>query len=213
MKRLIQFAALFCAFVLLAAPGCEREDRSGILREQKSIQSSRDSITSVFTTDSLSPEMLTAYEESAKLLFADFSDYLNILSDTTLAPEFKAKTRQMILDMFISEYALIGFSNENEVGMEKVALVDLLDRGNVFIKSSEKLQPDSILISEPLHQVNDTLLQGRLTYIFRPSPSHPNEKKYLFSGRSIEFFTLKRMKRFGKEEYKVWTVLLGESGI
>jgi hypothetical protein len=135
MKRSLRLSALVVLYLLFSAKSCDQQEEFDGARQQRATEAAKDSIVSVFGSDTLTALTLTAFEETAKLKFADLFDYLDILSDTSAAPAFKEQAGQMARELFISEYSFPRFA-----------------------------RPDSIWVMEHLHRVSDSLLTGRLGF-------------------------------------------------
>ena len=113
MKRFFMLSTLLLIYLLFSSRSCNNQEEFEAAREQKQLETSIDSISSAFSSDKLSSETLRAFEETARQRFADFVDYLAILSDTVAAPAFKENTRRMIRELFISDQCVLRFTSTN----------------------------------------------------------------------------------------------------
>ncbi|MCX6245949.1 MAG: hypothetical protein NTU98_14740 [Bacteroidetes bacterium] len=211
MKRILKLSAFILVYLLCCAKSCDNEEQFSAARNQKRIKSEKDSLTSAFGSDTLSATNLNAFEETAKNRFNDFFDYLAVLSDTTSAPEFMAHSKQMILGLFRSGNDFLRFTHPGEKKMVKTSLNELAGEKSSTEINIGSVKPDSLWISQNLHPVSDSAFAGRIGFSYRSINSGPDLKKYHLAGGSIDFFAVKREKKFGKEVHKVWTVLLGEN--
>ena len=109
MKRLLRISALVLLYCLSTAKSCSNQEENDAAREQVVVTAVRDSIRSAFDSGSLSPETLGSMEESAKLKLLELSDYLHILSDSTLDLGYRQKAAEMVHGLFISGLTEKGF--------------------------------------------------------------------------------------------------------
>jgi hypothetical protein len=137
MKRSLWLSVLIILYLLLCAKSCDQQEEFDAVREQKRADSVKDSILSVFGSDTVASSTLAAFEEEAKIKFADFFDYRDIISDTSAAPVFREQAREMAAALFIS--------------------------GNSAFKGN-MARPDSIWIKQPLNRVNDSIFTGELGF-------------------------------------------------
>ena len=207
MKRLLKLSALLILYLLFSAKSCDREEQNNEARQQRTIRAARDSIVSVLGSDTLSAATINGFEETAKIKFADFLDYLDLLSDTTLAPEFRQHAGEMIRGLFLNESAVLQLAGPGMIRKE-VTLTELLDPASVAAGKIRVPEPDSLWVMEALLPVNDTLLKGKLGLsLILPASADPG--KYELAGKAVDFYAVKCRKVFGRDTVKIWTVLLG----
>jgi hypothetical protein len=137
MKFSLRLSVLIVLYLLLSAKSCNQQEEFDAAREQKRADSAKDSILSVFGSDTVTSSTLAAFEEEAKIKFADFFDYQDILSDTSAAPAFREQAREMAGELFIS--------------------------GNPAFHAINT-RPDSVWVKQPLHRVNDSIFTGELGF-------------------------------------------------
>ena len=111
----------------------------------------------------------------------------------------------------MSDSCVLSFKSQSGTKKEKIMLADILDPKSVFPENLSVLHPDSIRVLESLHPLNDSTFEGRLGFTINSSSSLTDIKKYYSASGTIEFFAVKREKRFGGEGLRVWSVLLGEN--
>ncbi len=210
MKKKLLFPALVVMYLLFSAKSCNSGEEMTDAREQNKIKTTKDSIVHNFGSEGLSEEALRAYEETARLRFADFADYYTILTDTAAARTFRIRAGEMISNIFISENSVFLISAPGgSRATEKICLKDLVDNAWAKGKNPFTLSPDSVWITQQLHQQNDSVYAGKLAFT---STKIPSAKKAVAFGNS-EIFVLKREKSFGREKLNAWTVVLGETQI
>jgi hypothetical protein len=209
MKRLFRFSAIIVVYLLSSAKSCDNQEQFDAMRDQRKVKSAMDSIRSEFSAATPSASTLNAFEETAKLRFADFADYLNILADTGVAPAFREHTKQMIRDLFLPGNVVLEFSLDGSKKQEAFTLDALLTEGPPTGIKAHVSCPVKVWVMDDLQAQNDSLFAGRLGFSANTDATSPDPEKYQLSGGSIRFYALKREKLFGKDSLKVWTVLLG----
>jgi|WetSurSiteA1Bulk_404760.scaffolds.fasta_scaffold00063_13 hypothetical protein len=212
MRRFLYILALFFIYILLCARSCDNGSDFRARREQMKLQYTRDSISAVFSSYAVSPNTLHAFEENAKIKFTDLLDYLEIFTDPDIAPEFRQHTGQMIRDLFLSENCLLHFTGRHGKAWTNLSVNELVNTGPVFRKSMAIMQPDSLWIERGLHLVNDSTFYGKIGFSSsKPLPDTDNQSYYP-AGGYIDFYAVQRIRNFGSDTLKIWTVLLGENG-
>ena len=170
-------------YILACGKSCDDGEKRELAREKASASATIDSLKTIFESDSLSAEILRAFEASAILKFRDFTDYYRIASDTSAAEIFRNQARKMILSSFL-------------------AVNDLPDMTPFTLSSME--------VGEPFHQINDTLYEGTLYFTATHVGSSAVEStKHPVSG-TAGIFLSRHPKSFGNDTLKVWDVFLGE---
>ncbi|MFZ4522972.1 MAG: hypothetical protein ACOYNC_14780 [Bacteroidales bacterium] len=187
MRRTIKISALILLYFLACGKSCDNQERYQAEKERKSIKTATDSLHAEFGSDTLSVSALHAYEESAKMKFSDFLDYLRILHDTTAAEPFRVKAREMIGKIFIGGIGEpAGYSTVN---------------------------PGSVIVTEPARQVSPSTCKGKLGFTMtqqehgKGAKSDPTIKP---TSGSIGFLIIKHDKKFGPDAVSVWEVFLGD---
>ena len=210
MRKFFYLSGLIFLYLLLTAKSCDNNEQASDARDQTRIKLTQDSIKSTFESDAMSIASLRAFDLTARLKLSDFSDYLSFLSDSTVAPAFQEKTREMIRRLFISENSVVQFSKPDYQGRKEITIKQLLNFRSGLSKTLEKLPFDSIKVMQSLGKINDSVYVGKL--IFPLNYSGQTEKKSQdinLSKGTISFLAIKCEKKFGKERLKIWTVFLG----
>ncbi|MEI7724209.1 MAG: hypothetical protein WCK09_03845 [Bacteroidota bacterium] len=186
MKRLLRISSLIVLYCLTTAKSCDSPGEEKA-RDQANIIATRDSITSVVSSESLSEETLKAFEESAKQKLSDFSDYASVMTDTTIGQTFRNQAADMIRQLFIAD-----------------ALV-------MPEKSAENLVFDSVTVLQPLHRTSANSYAGQLSCIVSTA------KKYSTYGKSqstrvlaVDIHLIKRAAVIGKDTLSSWKIFLGK---
>ena len=209
MKRYLKIAAMALVWIISSGKSCNDNDEHFAVREEARVQATKDSVVSAFSTDSLAPATLRAFELTAQGKLADFADYLHILNDSAAKPAFKTKTREMIGELFISGEVHLRFPQRGCPDLKDISLAEILKPGSKQLHT--ELLFDSVGVKKPLKMENDTLCSGQL--IFTKQNTLP-VVKYQNPGKSlvnlIDIYAVKRQKVFGTDTLKVWKVLLGD---
>ena len=211
MKRILRISALILVYFLSSARSCNDAGNEDAAFAEAKERAAKDSITSAFSSDSLSPATLRAFELTARYKLTDFADYLQIFTDRSTNPAFKNKAGKMIRDLFISEDVRLEIGSPGHQDKSALRLKDILGSELKNGQPEERMAFDSIRLKQTLHRENDTLFSGQLA--FRILYSHAeNQQKSLVTGSDniAEIFLVKRKLIFGTDSLKVWKVFLGE---
>jgi hypothetical protein len=209
MKRVLKISALILVYLLACAKSCDNGQDSDNAQDLAKVNAARDSISSAFSSDTLSSAGLRALEATALYKLSDFSDYLRIFTDTSANQAFRNKAGEMISDLFVSRDVLleVACSGHKEKGLR---LRDMLDSKKKNRLTEAGISFDSIIIKQSLHRVNDTLLSGELK--FRVLCNHTkgqNRPLVAAQDNVAEILVVKKWKIFGSDSLKVWKVYLG----
>jgi hypothetical protein len=211
MRRIFYIPALILLYLLTTSKSCDRQEQDDDSRDQARVKSAQDSIKSTFASDTLPGASLQAFEATAKIRLADFSDYLSILADTSFDTTFRAKAREMIQALFISENSVLWLTGPGKQGRREFSVKQVLASGVEGSITFGKIMPESILVQQPLKRAGDSVYTGQLCFSYIPS-RHMNEKdpERKLSAGAIDFMLIKHKKAFGTVTLIVWEVFLGE---
>jgi hypothetical protein len=210
MKWLSYILLLALIYIICSAKGCTDDQNIRELNEEKLIIALRDSVRSVFETDSIGDTFIRAYEQTACRKLIDFADYLKIVSDTSLDKEFRKQAAEMVSKIFISGEAKIVNWSIIDSKSEINTLEQLLDR-SLSEGMISWIEPFKINVRKPLTLLNDSALAGSLSFYQRRIPfideiSSDTIDKMFF----IDIYALKKVKSFDKEQLRIWEVFLGD---
>jgi hypothetical protein len=196
MRKVVYISVLIMIYLLLTAKSCDNREQRNAARDERLIDATKDSISTVFESDTLSNSSLRAFEATAEMKLFDISDYLKIQADSTIGKVFKNKTEAMIHALFVGDN-------------EKVALcIAKLNNLNLDKKSVEF---DSVEIDKPLQKVNDSLYSGQLRFlIYNTQPGKSDKNIIPEKEKHIEIYLIKQEKVFGRNSLKVWAVIFGD---
>lgn len=209
MKRFFYISVLMLLYILCSSKSCSDQEESGSRRGRGSTRFIKDSITAAFSSDTLTNTSIAAYEETAKLKLSDFWDYLHIVSDTGTAIEFKKQTKRIALGLFLRPKTNLQFKFREDQKVNTTCLSDFLDDESLLRQRLEKLSPDSVWVNEHLKKVNDSLFSGSMAFSLSSIAISNHKTNHAITG-SVEFYSCKRAKHFGKESFMVWEVYLGD---
>ncbi|MEI7661011.1 MAG: hypothetical protein WCK34_02375 [Bacteroidota bacterium] len=211
MRRFIKLSAIVLVYFIACGKSCNGPGEDNAKREMDQARRAKDSIASVFSSDSLSQESLRAFELTALYKLSDFSDYLQIIGDSSTGPAFRTKTGEMIRDLFLSENVRFRFAVPGCGEIKELSLEELLQTGLSVQPAGQKMVFDSASVLKKLQMDNDTTCSGRLAFCLRyGNPLLPGQKGNRCAGRSIDIFAVKCRKIFGSDTLRVWKVFLGD---
>jgi hypothetical protein len=211
MKWLLRILTFLSLYLLLCSKGCNDNMEADEAREQEKTAMLKDSIMSSFESDSLSEKSLQAFGATASQMFSDFTEYLKILDDTTIAPAFRKKTEDMIRGLFISGNSIIRIPGTGLQGMKEITLAWMTQPGHAYTQEFGLIHADSVRVKKSLERKSDSLYAGELS--FPVNPELPARSGSLASRRlygTVDFVATRRSKTFGKDTVKIWTVFLGK---
>jgi hypothetical protein len=210
MKRLFYIAWLVFAYCLLTAKSCDDRPQSDEARDQDLIAATRDSIRSSFGSDILSANALRAFESDARIKLSDFSDYMAILTDTSMAAPFRDKAREMVRGLFVSETSVFGVTQLGRQEKKEVQVRELLQPSSAGPFPIKKIESGSVMIGQSLVRTSDSVYAGKLAFSFVPANQKPAKNQPPEAGNgTIGFCVIKHKKIFGKETLVVWDLFLG----
>jgi hypothetical protein len=206
MKRLVKISALLLLYCLTTAKSCSNNEEGKAARERYVVDATVDTIRRALSSDSLSEESLRAFGELAGRKLLDFSDYMKILTDSSIDTAFRQKAAGMIKALFISDSVVISLGNDNKKGALSVTVKNLVN------KRESAMYPgfDSVKIIQPLYRTAPDSYTGRLSSL-TSSTSSLNRDGRKVSGQLITVdFSLVRIKTIiDKDTLNSWKVLLG----
>jgi hypothetical protein len=208
MKRILKISAVFILYLLLCGKSCDDEEGK-LLRQEKQVESARDSIREEFEVDYLSEESRFAAEVSALQKLRDLSDFAGIFSDLSMDSQFRQKSGEMMKELFVSDKSALTFGGKGN--RANVTLRDFLNQG--FGKGVIKAEVifDSIRVLEPIQKSGNDMYKGRIGAAQRvicitaeDTIASPLEEI------TVDIINQRENKAFGKDTLKVWKVTLGD---
>jgi len=211
MKRFLIIICSFIAFLVFCSKSCETPEDQQADKEEAVFKATLDSINSSFSSDQPSEQSLRSLEVKAKQKLTDLADYLQIYADKSLDEAFREHARQMILDLFISDSVRILLKVKDGMSDKSISLKDFLQSGSGPSGKILNLTFDSIILSEPLHRINEILYLGNLRFSQRYEiPSASNLEISCSVKKEVNIIATKIRKQFGRDTLQIWQVYLGD---
>ena len=211
MRRFFKISALILVYFLCTAKSCNDREQDELIQEQSIITATKDSLASVFTSDSLPLNSLRAFETTARLKLSDLSDFVRILADSTTDSLFKAKTCEMIRRQFIPGDVRFHISHDGCQKAKEMSLEQFLSTWRNISDQHGKLVFDSIRVLKSLQRTDDSSYSGQLCFKGHCCcPASVNEKVLNDRISTVDFFVIKQRKVFGRDTINVWEALLGD---
>ncbi len=213
MRKILNIIFLMAIWFLLTAKSCDHAERSNRAHEEKLTETSKDSIISAFSPDRLSRRALRDFEESARLKLYELGDYLNILADSGTPDGFKIKVVALSGSVLFSNKVRFDLTTRHCPNGDNQLFHYFQKSGFSNIIVPAGIDFDSVFILKPFEPVNDSLYAGQLGFNAGCMPPYYNERaRRLWEKKVIDLFILKRIKVFGADTIKVWTLLFGDAG-
>jgi len=184
MRRFFQISALIFVYFIVCGKSCDSNEQFTHELEKNQANRNRDSITSVFQSDSLGQPVLRAFEATARIKLTDLSDYLKVMNDSTAEKAFKEKAAEMARALCIP-------GKEIPVRMKGVAV-------------------DSIRVFKTLQRLSDSVYAGKLCFKAMLPTKQSGSDHLQANIRFADIFALKQDKVFGRDTLTIWNVLIGD---
>ena len=170
----------------------------------------KDSVKHVFMSDTLTEQMLAAYEVTAAQRLNDFADYMRIISDTALDLRFRTHAAELVKDLFAGdETELSGWSKshpEPRLNSLNNLISYSLSEGVSFWN-----RPMHINSIKPFAGINDSTFTGILSFNYKSLSLSGQDTSEIASGRLvIDIYLMKKTKTFGKDRVQfgmsIWAI-------
>jgi hypothetical protein len=209
MSRWFYGILFLITVIICSADGCDEDPEIIALREVQYTTGRIDSVRFTFTADSITFNELKAYETTARQKLSDLSDYLNIITDTTLDLRIRQQAYNMILDLFIPGEPVV--KQLAAICPDwKSASEDLLHFQGTPEVAPCRIRPSGIIISEPFARKNDSTYKGTLSFYQQNHlPVKVPEEQYPTGSYTIDIYLIRNIKTFGSQHLKVWDTYLG----
>jgi hypothetical protein len=209
----IKYILIFIAIYLIcSARTCTEDEEAAAKREEQDIIKLIECVETVFTSDTLSDDLLRGYEINAINKLNDFGDYLKIVSDTTLELKFRQHAAELTRNLFIpGEIELNNWSKAYPA--PALNTLEFLLEYSLSEGISCWLMPLQINVSTPFILKNDSTFSGALNFKQDCISLNKREISGSVSGKLIiDIYLIKQPKQFGDEKLNVWKVYLGDIG-
>ncbi len=209
MKRIFKISTIIIILFVLSAPSCE-DEKDNANREEAILNDTKNEIREEFEANYLTETSLFAFEAVAIQKLSDFTDYLRILSDTSLDMSFRAKAGEMIKNTFQSENVNLRLNEEAKETEKEFEVHNLIEMGLDNQLSFPPFLLDSISVQEPLRRIGNSTYSGILRFSQNYTDPSVSEMIIKSVSRTVDVYVVKEDKIFGADTLKIWIVRLGE---
>lgn len=160
--------------------------------------------------DNLSDNNIVAFEQRAMQKLEDFSDFLAILSDTTIDSEFKKQAALMAVEIFINTENTISFSLSDDLSADEQTIEAFLlelQNGKLGILS---IEIQNVSTSQKMKQSNNQEYKGLMKLELSIANKRETQIKKNTVQLECEVMAKKVDKEFGNTSKMVWEVFLGD---
>lgn len=160
--------------------------------------------------DYLSDNNIVAFEQRAMQKLEDFSDFLAILSDTTIDSEFKKQAALMAVEIFINTENTISFSLSDDLSADEQTIEAFLlelQNGKLGILS---IEIQNVSTSQKMKQSNNQEYKGLMKLELSIANKRETQIKKNTVQLECEVMAKKVDKEFGNTSKMVWEVFLGD---
>jgi len=210
MKLINNILIIVLLYFICSARTCTEDDSTAERDKESDLSELRDSIKQVFEVNFPDDELLKALEETAKEKLIDFSDYLRLVSDSSLDARFRQQAAETAGRLFVSKDINIRKWSKAYPVHDLKTLEYLLSEG-LLRGMSYWIQPFQIEVKTPLTWKNDTTFTGTLSFYQQIIPfDNQTPPVNLPAITVIDIYALKKIKSFGQEHLSIWEVYLGD---
>lgn len=201
---------LIIVYFTCCAKTCSEDDNDVAVKERESVIELRDSIKQVFGTSLPGNQYLRALETTARLKLIEFSDYLKIVSDSSVDIRLREQAGEMIKTLFVSDGTdvrkwNIVLQNTDIDSLEQMIGASLSKGMPCWIR------PYEITVSVPLTLENDSTFTGRLSFKMEYVPFiYQDKEKEIHGVYMIDIHAVRKLKIFGTDSIYVWEANLGD---
>ena len=201
MVKILKISFLLTALFILCAPSCS-DEQAALDREEEVLNSARNELRKEFESDYLDLAALFAHETAAIQKLTDLSDFVKILTDTSLESSFREKAGEMISNTFKSDEVFISLSPDLQKEISIKFLINSGLQNNLIIP---QFHFDSVKVQEPLSRTGNSTYHGKISccQVFTA------EEQAVYVSKTVELFVSKKAKAFGSDTLKVWNTSLG----
>jgi hypothetical protein len=201
---------LLVIYIACSARTCNEDEEVTDQQKEEYTMNLLSNVKNVFTTDSLSDHLLRAYEITAMEKLVDFTDYMKIVSDTSLDIRFRQHVAGLVRELFLSDEIEIAYLSElgtfsGHKTLEEILLNNLAN-GNTY-----RIEPFQIKITRPLCCINDSVFTGTISFNYRFIPLDDQDTSKTYSAKLItDIYLIKKLRSFGEGRIKIWDICLGD---
>jgi hypothetical protein len=207
MKQLIKLTVILLLFLILKAESCT--DGNEMTSQEKFVDQRIKQLKSLFQADYLSEADLVEFEKSAKQKLSDFTDYLKILTDSSLQQPFREKAGEMIRSIFVSDSIRIkiyvSLGNNLELSILQLVQDGLNNKIPAVRINFESLKTDQPFLRDD--QDHYSAILSAMQSTTEPVGEHSIK---ISIGRKIDAHINKENKIIGNDTLLVWVLHLGK---
>ena len=170
---------------------------------------SKEELEQTFEADSLNPEQRIVFQQRGAEKLADFTNYIEIISNKRYDKQLRLEIRKQIIDLFESDQTLVAIPVNGIKESKQVSkFLEEIYRGDF---DSVKVKTDSVVLSTLEKTDNLPVYKGVITgkvgiQVYRNKKMEPVTMEL----QRAKTIVSKVEKDFGGEKRNVWEVLLGE---
>jgi len=208
MIKVLKISTFIFVLMILCAPSCEDEQEIAN-REDAILEAAANNIRDEFETNYLNEASLFAYEIAAKQKLSDLSDYLQIMTDTTLDMSFRKKAGEMIKSTFQSENDKLDLIELNEGPVKEYKVSRIINMGLDGKLPHVNFAVEFIQVYKHLNRTDNNTYSGILRFVQNYTDQAVPKQITNSIKREADFYVVKKDKVFGTDSLKIWTVQLG----
>lgn len=186
MKRYLIVPGALLAFILFSAKSCEEDQQVSWEQDKEALNDVMDRVKDGFQADFLDEESLVAFTQKAKQKLKDYSEYMNIINDSSSDSAFRMQALSMTNALFYR------------------------NTGPTEFFPGQVMTIDSIWLIEPMHFSEEINYAGIIG--FREKIMQKSEQDSItcsYSVKKMEIVVVKSTKQFGSDTLRIWQVYLG----
>lgn len=210
MKRIKYILILIIIYIICSARTCNENEEVSERQAEEYTGNLIDNVKDVFASDSLSDQLLRAFEITAAEKLIDFTDYISIVSDTSLDLRFRQHAAELARDLFVSDTIELADWGKwcTEPGINCLEhLLSYSLNGGVFLR----INPIQINVIKKFTSKNDSALTGKLSFNYICPSYNKQDTSETTTGRLVcDIYLLKKTRSFGKDLLRAWEVYLGD---
>lgn len=209
MNKLVKLLISAMVLASIYAPSCSDQD-SGSADDESRLNQSIDSISETFGSSILDDWEFDVFERKAKQKLADFADYLNVLSDTTIDMVFREKSGELIRKMFISKDVVLHLSRPQETDGVDYHPDQLVSAGLSNKLDFYSCALDSVSMNHPFKKINSFEYITKFNFDLNARKGKSNSIPTFTRIKNIQVFLLNETKVIGNHRISTWNVKLGD---
>jgi hypothetical protein len=209
MKRIFTILLIAAVYIVCNAKSCADTESNLAEDNNRGLALSKDSILGVFNTEMPDRKYLATMEANACMRLGDFSEYINLASDTSLDLFFRKQAIQNAFKLFVAG-STIGPMWLKQCGLQDGSTVESFLAGLQKDNLACHCRVTGVQVKQEFVQKNDSTFLGKLSFLLAAGPAVPDS-----SGASAplpleaDVYACRKLKTFGSRQVRVWDVYLG----